>query len=65
MVKKPKAVTILAGRLSNKEKDFLNFHYIEDEADYLEITKEVKQQKNKRVTKIIEDYFIKKGDNRF
>lgn len=43
------------------DKNFLNFHNIEDERDYLEITEEFKQLKNKRANKIIEDYFIEKG----
>ncbi|KJS82111.1 MAG: hypothetical protein JM58_15380, partial [Peptococcaceae bacterium BICA1-8] len=35
------------------EADFLNFHDIEDETDYLEITEEVIEEKEKRAKKII------------
>jgi len=39
----------------------LSFHDIEDETDYLEITEEVIEEKEKRAKKIIGSYLLEKG----
>ncbi len=46
-------------------KDFIDFHTMKDETNYLEIKEEVEELKEKRAKKILEDYFKEKGLTEF
>lgn len=50
---------IMLGFVSNKE--FLNFHDMEDNTEYLEIKEEAEEMRTKRAEKIMEQYFEEKG----